>query len=89
MVRTLGRDLRGGSKLRIEFQQTGGKISGVLRIQPLTGREDVFHFRGTFDGRKIIASHGDGHSFSGKLRENRRVVGVLTTSNGMKLDLDR
>ena len=77
-----------GSKLRMEFQQTGGKISGVLRIQALTGREDVYHFRGTFDGKKIIASHSDGHSFSGKLTENRRMVGVLTTANGMKLNLD-
>ena len=77
-----------GSQLRIDFQQTGGKISGVLRVRALTGREDVFHFRGTFDGRKIIASHSDGHNFSGKLTENRRVVGVLTTANGIKLNLD-
>jgi len=77
-----------GSKLRIEFQQTGGKISGVLRIHALTGREDVFHFRGTFDGRKIMASHSDGHNFSGKLTENRRIVGVLTAANGIKLNID-
>lgn len=77
-----------GSQLRIDFQQTGGKVSGVLRVHALTGREDVFHFGGTFDGRKIIASHSDGHNFSGKLTENRRIVGVLTTANGIKLNLD-
>ena len=77
-----------GSKLRIEFQQTGGKISGVLRVQGLTGREDVFHFRGAFDGRKIIARHSDGHSFSGKLTDNRRIVGVLTAANGIELNID-
>ena len=77
-----------GSKLRIEFRQTGGKINGVLRVRGLTGREDVFHFRGLFDGRKITARHGDGHSFDGKVTENRRIVGILTAANGIKLNID-
>jgi len=77
-----------GTTLRIEFQQTGGKINGVLRVQARNGREDVFHFRGTFDGGKIVASHSDGHSFSGKLTDDQRVVGVLSTANGIKLNLD-
>ena len=77
-----------GSKLRIEFKQSGGKISGVLRVHALTGREDVFHFTGAFDGKKIVASHSDGHRFSGKLTDNQRLVGVLTTSNGVKINVD-
>jgi lipoprotein NlpI len=77
-----------GSKLTIEFRQTGGKINGVLRVRGLTGHEDVFHFRGLFDGRKITARHGDGHSFDGKVTENRRIVGVLTAANGIQLNID-
>ncbi len=77
-----------GSRLKIQFTQSGRNVNGVLRIEGRAGIEDVYHFTGTYDRGNIVASHSDGHHFQGKLTENRRLVGVVTTSKGAKFNLD-
>ena len=77
-----------GSRLKIQFQQSGRNVNGLLRVQGRAGIEDVYHFTGTYDRGNIYASHSDGHSFQGKLTDDRRLVGVVTTSKGTKFNLD-
>ncbi|MGO9117046.1 MAG: tetratricopeptide repeat protein [Desulfomonilaceae bacterium] len=77
-----------GSRLKIQFQQSGRNVNGVLRVEGRAGIEDVYHFNGTYDRGNIVASHSDGHNFRGKLTDDRRLVGVVTTSKGTKFNLD-
>jgi tetratricopeptide (TPR) repeat protein len=77
-----------GAKLKMEFQQSGRNINGVLRVAGRAGRDDVYHFVGTFDHGQVVASHHGGYSFRGKLTDDHRLVGVLTTAEGLKVPVD-
>jgi tetratricopeptide (TPR) repeat protein len=77
-----------GARLKMEFQQSGRNINGVLRVAGRAGPEDVYHFVGTFDHGQVIASHHGGYNFRGKLTDDHRLVGVLTTAEGLKVPVD-
>jgi len=77
-----------GSKLRMQFQQTGRNISGILQVQSPSGHENVYNFIGTFDHGKVVASHQSGSNFRGSLTDERRLVGILTTAEGVKIPVD-
>jgi tetratricopeptide (TPR) repeat protein len=71
-----------GARIRMQCQLAGQAMKGVLRIQSPMGKEDVYHFTGSFENGNVRASHGDGHVFRGKLTQDRRLVGTLTTADG-------
>jgi hypothetical protein len=52
------------------------------------GKEDTYHFTGTFENGNIQGSHHSGQSFRGKLNPNQRLTGVLRTTNGKEIAVD-
>ncbi len=77
------------NRIKLDISQHEGKIiRGVFRITNPLGKEDTYHFTGTFENGQIRASHYSGQSFSGRLDANGRVTGVLRTSNGQEIPVD-
>lgn len=77
-----------GYDLSMQLQQSGRNLTGVLRVRPPAGPENSFNFVGTFENGKIMVSHHGGTSFSGRLADEHRLVGVLSTADGMKIPVD-
>jgi len=77
-----------GSKLKMQFQQSGQKINGTVRVRPPGAAENVFSFTGTFEHGKVVVSHVSGSNFRGMLTDDRRLVGVLTTPDGARIPVD-
>jgi len=78
-----------GSKIRLQvFHQEGKVIKGVFRISSPVGKEDTYHFTGTFENGNIQGSHHSGQSFKGRLNPNHRLTGVLRTTNGQEIAVD-
>ncbi|MGB6068489.1 MAG: tetratricopeptide repeat protein [Desulfomonilaceae bacterium] len=78
-----------GNRIKLDISQHEGKIiRGVFRITNPLGKEDTYHFTGTFENGQIQASHYSGQSFRGRLDSNGRVTGVLRTSNGQEVPVD-
>jgi tetratricopeptide (TPR) repeat protein len=78
-----------GVQITLEASCSGSAVSGVMRINGLGGKTDVYHFTGTVDYEgNIRATHHSGHSFQGRLAEGRRLVGVLNTRFGKTIPVD-
>jgi len=78
-----------GSRIRLQlFHHEGTVIKGVFRIANPVGKEDIYHFTGTFENGSIQGSHHSGQSFKGRLNPNRRLTGVLRTLNGREIAVD-
>jgi tetratricopeptide (TPR) repeat protein len=78
-----------GSRIRLQvFHHEGTVIKGVFRISNPLGKEDTYHFTGTFENGNIQGSHHSGQSFRGKLNPNQRLTGVLRTLNGKEIAVD-
>ena len=78
-----------GSRIRLQvFHHEGTVIKGVFRISNPLGKEDTYHFTGTFENGNIQGSHHSGQSFRGKLNPNQRLTGVLRTINGKEIAVD-
>lgn len=78
-----------GSRIRLQvFHHEGTVIKGVFRISNPLGKEDAYHFTGTFENGNIQGSHHSGQSFRGKLNPNQRLTGVLRTLNGKEIAVD-
>jgi hypothetical protein len=63
------------------------KIWGVLYLHGLFGKVDTYHFKGTLVDGKIKAAHYRGHKFEGRMVSRDKVVGVLTSRQGMKFNV--
>ena len=78
-----------GSRIKLQiFHHEGKVIKGVFRISNPMGKEDTYHFTGTFENGNIQGSHHSGQSFRGKLNPNQRLSGVLRTTNGKEIAVD-
>jgi hypothetical protein len=77
-----------GSSIQLVVKHNGMRIAGTLTIHNPTGKEDTYHFQGTFDGAHIVATHHSGHSFRGTLTPEGRLVGTLTTKYGKTFNVD-
>jgi Flp pilus assembly protein TadD len=78
-----------GTRIRLQvFHHDGKVIKGVFRISNPVGKEDTYHFTGTFENGNIQGSHHSGQSFKGKLNPNHRLTGVLRTLNGQEIAVD-
>jgi tetratricopeptide (TPR) repeat protein len=77
-----------GSKLSLQFQQSGRAVNGTIRVQPAAGPENTLKFAGTFENGRVVASHASGCTFTGTLTDDRRIVGVLTTPDGARIQVD-
>lgn len=77
-----------GSRVRGTVERKGSDLRGVLYVYPLFGGKDTYHFHGSIQGNRVVASHTNGHVFRGTIVRGRKVKGVLTTSRGVRIPLD-
>jgi hypothetical protein len=77
-----------GSLIQAKVNQKGNHVSGVAHVYSPLGQKDTYHFTGKVRGTQIVASHHDGHLFSGNLTPAGHLVGVLKTKGGHQLSLN-
>lgn len=77
-----------GSRVVAKVHQEGSAVNGVAYVYSPVGKKNTYHFSGNFEGNRLFASHTNGHSFTGGLRPDGRLVGTLTTSRGHKLGIN-
>lgn len=71
-----------GARIFVELEHHGHGIAGVLRIRGPFGKHDEYHFTGTVRDGIVKAEHHTGHRFQGRIIDDRRLEGVLTTREG-------
>lgn len=76
-----------GVKVKGMVQRRLSDIKGVLHIYQPLGKKLTYHFTGTVQGDRVQASHTDGHVFQGRITDERKVEGVLTTKAGHRIPL--
>jgi hypothetical protein len=72
--------------ITVHVENMNGALSGVLIVHEAQG-DVVYHFTGTLKENAIQASHADGHSFTGHITPDARIVGTLTTSSNITIPL--
>jgi hypothetical protein len=77
-----------GTKVYADVNQQGKKISGVAWFYDFWRKKITFHFNGYYDKGKVYASHHSGHVFRGRVVNNNRLVGVITTKDGLRIPVD-
>jgi hypothetical protein len=77
-----------GSLIQAKVDQNGNNVSGVAYVYGPLGHKDTYHFTGKVDGARVVASHHDGHLFSGKVTPAGHLVGVVKTKGGYQVAVD-
>ena len=78
-----------GTRIQLSvLNHVGTSISGRLRITNTMGKQDTYHFQGTFDRGNIQASHHDGYVFKGSLGTGNRLTGVLRLRDGRQIPIN-
>lgn len=77
-----------GSLIQAKVDQNGKDVSGVAYVYSPFGHKDTYHFTGKIDGARIVASHHDGHLFSGNVTPAGRLIGVLKTKDGYQMTVE-
>jgi tetratricopeptide (TPR) repeat protein len=77
-----------GFKWSLQFQSKGRFVSGVLKITAPSGHDETHTCNGTFDRGFVEASNQSGYRFHGRITENLRLLGVLTTNLGQSFSVD-
>ncbi|MGO9572101.1 MAG: hypothetical protein ACLP5H_31650 [Desulfomonilaceae bacterium] len=77
-----------GSLIQAKIDQNGDAVSGVAYVYSPLGQKDTYHFTGKIDGAKVVASHHDGHLFSGNVTPAGHLVGVLKTKGGHQVPME-
>lgn len=75
-----------GSKVQAQVEQDKRDVRVVAVVHDLAGGTNVYHFFGVIDHGHMVLIHGSGHRFVGDAHGGR-IVGVLTTKGGSKLDI--
>lgn len=72
-----------GFRWNFTFRAKGRHVAGTLRIFGPAGFDETHHCTGTYDRGFVDASDRVGNRFQGRITENLRLVGTLTTNHGM------
>ncbi len=73
--------------VEIDVNRDGHQVDGVARLFSPFGKKTVYHFKGSVDGSRVQGAHSSGHRFQGNLMADGSVAGVLTTKDGIKLNV--
>jgi Flp pilus assembly protein TadD len=78
-----------GARITMDVSHAGTTLSGIMHIHGPFGKDDTYHFNGTVDYEgNIRAAHHSGHLFEGRIGDNGRIAGVLTTKFGTTIPID-
>jgi hypothetical protein len=77
-----------GSLIQAKVDQKGNNVSGVAYVYSPLGHKDTYHFTGKVEGARVVASHHDGHLFSGNVTPDGHLIGILKTKNGYRVAVE-
>jgi hypothetical protein len=77
-----------GSRIEAEIAQSGKLLNGVAYVFDAVGNKNTYHFKGAVENGKIAVQHSNGHVFNGSVTPSGRLVGVLRTKNGHRVNID-
>jgi tetratricopeptide (TPR) repeat protein len=77
-----------GFRWTFRFETRGRDVSATIRVQHPTGKEETHLCTGTIDGSFVAATDQDGFRFQGRLTDDLRLVGQLTTNHGRSFSVD-
>ena len=77
-----------GFSWTFRFETRGRDVSATIRVHHPTGKEETHLCRGTVDGSFVDASDQDGYRFQGRLTNDLRLVGMLTTNHGRSFSVN-
>jgi len=78
-----------GLKWNIDFKVAGNVVSAILKIYSPSGKEDVHHCEGIIKEDGFLeASDNKGFRFSGRVTDDFRVVGTVTSPDGKTVTMD-
>jgi hypothetical protein len=74
-----------GTKVYANINHQGKNISGVAWYYDFWRKKITFHFKGYYDKGRVYAKHGSGHVFHGRVTGDGRLVGAITTKDGLRI----
>jgi tetratricopeptide (TPR) repeat protein len=77
-----------GLEWKASFKFSGNTVTGTLKIVTPSGKQEVHHGRGTFTNGVVEASDNLGFRFSGRVTDDFKLVGSMTTNDGKSFSID-
>jgi|GEM_PF-859218 len=77
-----------GFKWTLTFRAKGRRVLGTLRIIGPAGFDETHYCTGTYDRGLVDAGDRMGYRFQGRVTEDLRLVGTLTTNHGTSFGID-
>lgn len=77
-----------GLEWKASFRFSGNTVTGTLKIVTPSGKQEVHHGRGSFTDGVVEASDNLGFRFSGRVTDDFKLVGSMTTSDGKSVSID-
>ncbi|MGC8659026.1 MAG: tetratricopeptide repeat protein [Desulfomonilaceae bacterium] len=77
-----------GMKWKATFSFSGKKVTGTLKVITPSGKQETHYGRGTFDNGAVEASDNMGFRFVGRVTDDLKLVGFMTTASGQSVSVD-
>jgi len=77
-----------GFKWTLTFQAKGRRVLGTFRIVGPAGFDETHYCTGTYDRGLVDAGDRMGYRFQGRVTEDLRLLGTLTTNHGTSFGVD-
>ena len=77
-----------GMQWNATFSFSGKKVKGTLKIVTPSGKKETHYGYGTFDNGAVEASDNMGFRFSGRVSDDLKLMGTMTTADGHSVSVD-
>lgn len=77
-----------GIQWKATFSFSGKSVTGTLKIVTPSGKQETHYGHGTFDNGAVQASDNMGFRFVGRVTEDLKLVGSMTTAEGQNVSVD-
>ncbi|MCL5126719.1 MAG: tetratricopeptide repeat protein [Deltaproteobacteria bacterium] len=77
-----------GMRWNATFSFSGKKVKGTLKIVTPSGKRETHYGYGTFDNGAVEASDNMGFRFSGRVSDDLKLMGTMTTADGHSVSVD-
>ncbi|MDR3604259.1 MAG: tetratricopeptide repeat protein [Syntrophaceae bacterium] len=77
-----------GMQWRATFSFTGKTVKGTLKIVTPSGKQETHYGQGTYDNGAVEASDNMGFRFVGKVTDDLKLIGTMTTADGQNVSVD-
>ena len=77
-----------GMRWSVSFSFSGKNVTGTLKIVTPSGKQETHYGRGTFDNGSVQASDNMGFRFVGRVTDDLKLVGTMSTADGQNVSVD-